>query len=266
MTLAFLDFSSYSFVTIQYLSYHPTMSTLLYPPHSGIALNSSINCSSLQSIQPLQLSTLSTTGIPRLSHFASEQDFLLGKSHVKQVSKTSNIPSISLQPGPPEDPIQRTRQSSTRAANSNDVSPERAKHLERNRISANKCRVKKKKEHARLQTLLSHETAKRDSLLSEMGLLKDELWYLKNMIFEHAKCEHQSINNELAKMTQRILENSSGQLKCPPPAFSTSTWSGESVLEESSAPEHEVTPLTGDASCGGCPEVMFDDFLDLVTL
>jgi hypothetical protein len=125
--------------------------------------------------------------------------------------------------------------------------------------------MKKKKEHARMQTLLNTETAKRDSLLSEVGLLKDELWYLKNMIFEHAKCEHQSINNELAKMTQSILESSSRRLKCPSPAFSTSTWSDGSVLEGPGAPERPVTLPTGGSN-GGCPEAMFDNFLDLETL
>jgi hypothetical protein len=126
--------------------------------------------------------------------------------------------------------------------------------------------MKKKKEHARMQTLLNTETAKRDSLMSEVGLLKDELWYLKNMIFEHAKCEHQSINNELAKMTQSILESKSGQTKCPSPTFSTSTWSDGSVLEEPGAPEHPVPLPAGGVGYGGCPEAMFDNFLNLATL
>lgn len=117
-----------------------------------------------------------------------------------------------------------------------------------------------------MQTLLNTETARRNSLLSEVGLLKDELWYLKNMIFEHAKCEHQSINNELAKMTQSILESRSGQMKCPSPAFSTSTWSDGSVQEQPGAPEHPVTLPAGGVGYGGHPQAMFDNFLDLETL
>ncbi|KAF3386147.1 hypothetical protein F1880_000842 [Penicillium rolfsii] len=171
-----------------------------------------------------------------------------------------------------QQPIQRIRRSSTRSTKPNeDISPERAKHLERNRISANKCRMKKKKEHARMQTRLSTETAKRDSLLSQVGLLKDELWYLKNMIFEHAKCKHQSIDNELSKMTQSILASSSGQrkcpsMKCPSPAFSTSTWSDGSGLEELGASGRPVALPAGGLGYGGDPEAIFDNFLDFETL
>jgi hypothetical protein len=246
------------------------MATLLYSPNSGIAVDGSIDRSFQQPLQPLQPSPLNTTGLPWLSPFTpsqSEKDFLLGKPYKKQLPTTSNMPSISLQSEPPKQPVQRTRRSSTKSGKNNeDISPERAKHLERNRISANKCRIKKKKEHAKMQTLLNSETAKRDSLLSEVGLLKDELWYLKNMIFEHAQCEHQSINNQLAKMTQSILESSSGQLICPSPAFSTSTWSDGSVLEEPGAPEHPVTLPTGGVGYEGCPEAMFGSFVDLETL
>lgn len=117
-----------------------------------------------------------------------------------------------------------------------------------------------------MQSILNTETAKRDSLLSEVGLLKDELWYLKNMIFEHAKCDNQQINNQLAKMTQSILESSTRQLKCPSPAFSTSTWSDGSVLEEPGASEHPVTLPARGVGYGGCPEAMFDSFIDLGTL
>jgi hypothetical protein len=243
------------------------MATLLYPSNSGLARDASINCSTLQ---PLQLSTLGTTQFPWLSPFTptqSERDFLLGKPLEEPLS---NMPATNQQSETPETPVQRTRRSSTKSTTKStkqteDISPERAKHLERNRISANKCRKKKKKEHAKMQRLLNTETAKHASLMSEVGLLKDELWYLKNMIFEHAKCEHQSINNQLAKMTQSVLESSSGQLKCPSPAFSTSTWSDRSVLEEPGATEQSVTLPAGVASYGRCPESMFDSFIDLPT-
>lgn len=117
-----------------------------------------------------------------------------------------------------------------------------------------------------MQNLLNTETAKRDSLLSEVGLLKDELWYLKNMLFEHAKCDNEHINNQLAKMTQSILDRRAGQSKCPSPAFSTSTWSDGSVLEEPGATERPVAIPPGGVSYGGCPESMFDSFIDLQTL
>ncbi|KAJ5389574.1 uncharacterized protein N7496_000642 [Penicillium cataractarum] len=242
------------------------MATLLYPSNSGIALDGSINRSPLQTLQP----TTPSTELPWLSPFTPsqyEKDGLLRTPFEKQLPKMSNIPAPNLEPAQPAQPVQRTRRSSTKSRKQNeDISPERAKHLERNRISANKCRMKKKKEHARMESLLSTETAKRDSLLSEVGLLKDELWYLKNMIFEHAQCEHQSINNQLVKMTQAVLESSSGQLKCPSPAFSSSTWSDGSVLEEPGQPEHPVTLPAGVIGYGECPDTMFESFLDLPAL
>lgn len=117
-----------------------------------------------------------------------------------------------------------------------------------------------------MQDRLNTETAKRDSLLSEVRLLKDELWHLKNMIFEHAKCDNEQINNQLAKMTQIILDRRVGQSKWPSPAFSASTRSDRSVLEESGATECPVTFPPGGVSYGGYPESMFDSFIDLQTL
>ena len=117
-----------------------------------------------------------------------------------------------------------------------------------------------------MQDRLNTETAKRDSLLSEVGLLKDELWYLKNMIFEHAKCDNEHINNQLAQMTQSILDRRVGQSKCPSPTFSASTWSDGSVLEEPGATKRPVPLLPGGVSYGGYPESMFDSFVDLQSL
>jgi hypothetical protein len=242
------------------------MATLYYPSNSAIAMDGSINNSPLPTLQPPILNT----ELPWLSPFTpsqSEKDFFLGKPFEKQNPTMAKMPAQNQNPVSPEQPVQRTRRSSTKSRKqSEDISPERAKHLERNRVSANKCRMKKKKEHARMESVLNTETAKRDSLLSEVGLLKDELWYLKNMIFEHAKCEHQSINIQLAKMTQTVLEKSSGRQKCPSPAVSSSTWSDGSILEETGVRKHPITLPVGPVGYGGSPESMFDSFIDLPAL
>ncbi|KAJ5352468.1 hypothetical protein N7452_001442 [Penicillium brevicompactum] len=73
-------------------------------------------------------------------------------------------------------------------------SPNRAQHLERNRTAANKYRQKKKKEHEEIDHRLHDETEKRELLLSQVHSLQKEVWDLKNMIFQHAGCDHNQPN------------------------------------------------------------------------
>jgi hypothetical protein len=122
------------------------------------------------------------------------------------------------------------------------ISPERAKHLERNRIAANKCRERKKREHKQIERRLSDETEKKEILLAQLNCLREEVWDLKNIIFQHADCEDQRINIQLAKMTQTVLNGQSAPKMTVPdktsvpemslsPTVSTKTWSDESVDE-----------------------------------
>jgi hypothetical protein len=92
------------------------------------------------------------------------------------------------------------------------VTSERARYLERNRLAANRCRLKKKQESENIQRILDRETTKRDTLRAEVNKLREELWRLKNGIFAHARCGDHRINLQLTKMTQNILK--SGSLQC----------------------------------------------------
>jgi len=117
------------------------------------------------------------------------------------------------------------------------VSPERAKHLERNRIAANKCRERKKREHKQIERRLSDETEKKEALLAQLNCLREEVWDLKNIIFQHAECEDHQINIQLARMTQTVLDSQSVSNMTVPdmslsPTASTKTWSDESVADE----------------------------------
>lgn len=158
---------------------------------------------------------------------------------------------------------------------SSPVTPERAKHLERNRIAANKCRERKKREHKQIERRLSDETEKKDMLLAQLNCLREEVWDLKNIIFQHAECEDHQINLQLAKMTQTVLD-------CPPildtrpSPVSTGTWSDDSVADE--------TNIIGSGACGndwtvlpqandlvpdepnGLGDSLFDNFIDADTL
>ncbi|KAK9847722.1 hypothetical protein MYU51_018357 [Penicillium brevicompactum] len=116
------------------------------------------------------------------------------------------------------------------------ISPERAKHLERNRIAANKCRERKKRENKQIERRLNEETQKKEDL-SQLNRLREEVWDLKNIIFQHAKCEDHQINAQLRRMSQIILHDQfSSNLVVPEmsssPTASTKTWSDESVADE----------------------------------
>ncbi|KAJ9483194.1 hypothetical protein VN97_g10220 [Penicillium thymicola] len=114
------------------------------------------------------------------------------------------------------------------------ISPKRAKHLERNRIAANKCRERKKLEHKQIERRLSDETEKKDLLLAQLKCLREELWGLKNLIFQHARCDDHQVNAHLAKMTQTVL-GSQNFLDSPPhlgTSSSPSTSSDKSVGDE----------------------------------
>ncbi|CAI7639875.1 unnamed protein product [Penicillium discolor] len=91
------------------------------------------------------------------------------------------------------------------------VSPGRAKHLERNRVAANKCRERKKREHKQIERRLTDETEKKDILLAQLNCLREEVWGLKNLIFQHAECQDLQINHQLARMTQTVLQSSPNQ-------------------------------------------------------
>lgn len=130
------------------------------------------------------------------------------------------------------------------------VSTERAKHLERNRLAANKCRLKKKEENERTRSILDYETGRREALLAEVTVLKEELWQLKNRIFAHVNCEDHSIQTQLTRMSQDVLEASPCAPKCPSPTFSASTRSSISLPSlDPGAPEYEIN--TVDDYCLG---------------
>ncbi|KAJ5142880.1 uncharacterized protein N7515_001667 [Penicillium bovifimosum] len=117
---------------------------------------------------------------------------------------------------------------------SQNITPERAKHLERNRIAANKCRERKKREHKQIERRLSDEAEKKDLLIAQLNCLREEVWDLKNIIFQHSKCDDQRINAQLAKMTQSILNGPIDSPSSPDTSspVSTGTWSDESVAED----------------------------------
>jgi len=185
------------------------------------------------------------SNMPGLPPLNDPSQFWLSPLNISQDSKDSLIQSLreqnektehdlrAQQTGPRASPARKPRRSSKPYVSRENVSPERARHLERNRIAASKCRIKKKKEHEQIQSILDSETARRETLMAQVNVLREEVWRLKNQMFEHVDCNDQRINLQLATMTQSILgANPAGAhpaLKCPSPSFSFSTCSDGSV-------------------------------------
>jgi hypothetical protein len=196
------------------------MTTLLQPPTNDVFLNNLNGLPTINEPSQLWLNPLNIT--------QDSKDSLL-RSLREQQKKTEQDLQAAEESGPQASSTRKPRRSSRAYVSRDNVSPERARHLERNRIAANKCRKKKKKEHEQIQSILHSETAKRETLLAQVHVLKEEVWQLKNMMFEHADCADQKINLQLAMMSQNMLGSNIDRMKCPSPTFSASTWSSGSA-------------------------------------
>ncbi|KAJ5565027.1 hypothetical protein N7513_001269 [Penicillium frequentans] len=150
-----------------------------------------------------------------------------------------------------------SRRRSSQHANS---SPQRAKHLERNRIAANKCRLKKKQQHQEIEKVLSNETAKHEHLQSVVTSLKEEVWHLKNTIFDHARCDDPQINLQLAMISERATQINNAPFQCPSPTFSVSTFSENSSRDAS----QESSPLEAIPATMTAPKTSYDEYPDTI--
>jgi len=165
---------------------------------------------------------------------------------------------------PQSQAVRKTRRCSKPYISRHDVSPGRARHLERNRVAANKCRMKKKEEHKQIQSILDCEAAKHETLLAQVNVLKEEIWHLKNQIFEHAtKCNDQQLNLQLPVMPQNVLGANTDVVQCQSPAFSCSTWSDGS---ESGGIKSGAFEDVADAAHVDYPDGLFDSFIDVLNM
>ncbi|KAJ5632412.1 hypothetical protein N7490_008751 [Penicillium lividum] len=123
--------------------------------------------------------------------------------------------------------------------------------------------TKKKAQHQEIEKILSNETAKHEHLLSVVHSLRDEVWQLKNTIFDHARCDDPQINLQLAIITEQAAQNNPAPFQCPSPTFSVSTCSDNSSGRESSA--HEAVPATMSAktSYDEYPDTIFETFIEV---
>ena len=235
------------------------MTTLLQPPANDVFSNNLNGLPTLDEPSQLWLNPLNIS--------QDSKDSLI-QSLREQQERTEQDSHTAEESEAHASSTRKPRRSSRAYVSRDNVSPERARHLERNRIAANKCRKKKKKEHEQIQSILHVETAKRETLLAQVNVLKEEVWQLKNMMFEHADCADQKINLQLAMMTQNMLGANIEALKCPSPTFSASTWSdgsagdgdGDSSKIESGALQNIADPVP-DYQDG-----LFESFIDVPSM
>ncbi|KAJ5225593.1 hypothetical protein N7468_006818 [Penicillium chermesinum] len=160
---------------------------------------------------------------------------------------SSGQKSIRSPPMPPL-PTRNRRRSSTKRISRESVHPERARHLERNRIAANKCRMKKKEDQEQMMQLMNRESERRESLISEANSLRNEVWQLKNSLFAHAECG----DGEILQWLQRMTQDAFSEYRKP-----------SSFSSDSSA---QVTDSLPDICTEGLevPEgALFDDLINL---
>jgi hypothetical protein len=139
------------------------MTTLLQPPPSDAYLKNQNGFSTLD--EPSQL-WLSPSNISQ----DSKDSLLESLREEEERMKKSLRPSDECEAHASF--IRKPRRSSSVYVSRDDVTPERARHLERNRVAAKKCRKKEKKEHEEFQSILQVETAKRKTLLAQVKVLR----------------------------------------------------------------------------------------------
>ena len=147
----------------------------------------------------------------------------------------------------------KPRNNTRRRVPRDSISPERARHLERNRVAANKCRLKRKEEQQQIESTLDIESEKREKLMAEVDFLREQLWILKNEIFTHTECGDGKINQQLLQnVTSNALQESNNSLGSSPSAsFST----GDFATAETWVPQ---TPVAQKSD-----ETFFDSLVDV---
>ncbi|KAJ5909126.1 hypothetical protein N7495_001808 [Penicillium taxi] len=123
-------------------------------------------------------------------------------------------------------------------------SGKRAKFLERNRLAASKCRLKKKEHTQKLEFLFKEESKKKELLLHDIARLKSELLTLKNEVLKHAQCGDEPIKLHLAQMVKRITDTDTD-------AGAGSMFSDISVHPENPTSSVYVPTATISASASG---------------
>ncbi|GCB19079.1 transcription factor atf21 [Aspergillus awamori] len=85
----------------------------------------------------------------------------------------------------------------------------REKFLERNRLAASKCRLKKKKQTETLRDQFKLLSERKDYLTRYIDALRSEILLYKNYLLEHAQCNDEAISMHLSTMVKNITQQDS---------------------------------------------------------
>lgn len=144
-----------------------------------------------------------------LSHSESQQSSSSSNDqHMLDKVPGSPIEEIKISQRPAKDrgPVKRGRgrprlfSPVVDVDNPADASAARESHLERNRISAEKCRQKKKNKYiARVTSEVSTLASRHSSLKEEVNTLREQVLNLKNEMLRHAGCGSRTIVKYIAQ-------------------------------------------------------------------
>jgi hypothetical protein len=93
-----------------------------------------------------------------------------------------------------------------------ELSALREYNLEKNRVAAEKCRLRRKKSTAKLSADFNVLSQKNEALKADEALLREELLFLKNKVLSHASCGSPIIDGYIAQSAEVKLGAQSPQL------------------------------------------------------
>ncbi|KAB8234583.1 hypothetical protein ETB97_007318 [Aspergillus alliaceus] len=171
----------------------------------------------------------------------------------------------------------RRRRAPDTGRNQPEQNEKRKKFLERNRVAASKCRLKKKEQTKLLQAQYQELNNKRNELKRQTERLRSEKLSLKNLILAHANCGDQAINLRIQQMVEDITSQDTprlGSIQSPQPNSPSTPqglsfgFDGPMQLSPSSAMEspedqqrRESEQFMTESSYGLCADDSFDDLI-----
>ncbi|PSN72569.1 hypothetical protein BS50DRAFT_617765 [Corynespora cassiicola Philippines] len=85
------------------------------------------------------------------------------------------------------------------------VTSARQSHLEKNRVAAHKCRLRKKEYINNLESRAREHSAKNKALKENVAMLREEVLGLKNEVLRHAGCGFWAVDEYLARCAGDLL-------------------------------------------------------------
>lgn len=141
------------------------------------------------------------------------------------------------------------------------VSTSRQSHLEKNRVAAHKCRLRRKEYIDGLEARGREASAKNKALKENVAILREEVLELKNEVLRHAGCNFWAVDEYLARCAGDLLGMDGPPLKHRPshkPTLSVTASKTEEELDIKIHREMSVDSMPSHGTADSPGE--FDDF------